>query len=76
MANHLNGLAMESKLAFGGFLQIVARGPGFAVCVGVVVEVTAERPDAGGFTLRLGETLSHGGREGAKADDSGVFHRR
>jgi len=72
---HLDGLAVQCKLALCSALQIVAYGPGEVVEAGMVVDITAHRPDASGFLLRLGEAAPHGGRESGETDNPGALHR-
>ena len=75
MTHHLNGLAVERKLAFGGLLEIVARRPAGTRLAGSQMEVTTESPHACSFLLGLIQASLQAGTHASQHQDANGFHR-
>jgi len=59
MHNHLDRLTMQSKLAFGRLLQLIAPRPLGMVHSRLSVDLSTEVPDFGGFHLRISKYSKH-----------------
>jgi len=75
MTEHLNALGVQGELStFGGPLQRVAIWPGLMLTPGVLMQVAAHVPHAGGFLLCRLQTLSRRRGEPTQAVDAHGFH--
>jgi hypothetical protein len=74
MNNHLNRLALQSKAAFGGFLQLLASWPLGMCHSGLFMCLHAAIPDPGRLLLSGFQSAELTWRQVVKSIDAHAFH--